>query len=139
MAVPPRSSTALAVLAWTHGVFYILSGGWALVGIESFQMITGPKTDLWLVRTVGSLLTLTGILLLVGACRRRVSVELAVIALGQNLILSAIALVYVWKGVILSIYLFDAMVQTTMALAWLFALWRQHVSLSPREDSSRAA
>ena len=102
-------------------------------------MITGPKTDLWLVRTVGSLLTLTGILLLVGACRRRVSVELAVIALGQNLILSAIALVYVWKGVILSIYLFDAMVQTTMALAWLFALWRQHVSLSPREDSSRAA
>jgi len=30
-------------------------GIWSLVSIGSFQKVTGPKTDVWLVKTVGVL------------------------------------------------------------------------------------
>jgi hypothetical protein len=42
-------------LAARQGVYYLLTGVWPLPSIGSFQRVTGPKTDLWLVRTVGVL------------------------------------------------------------------------------------
>ena len=36
-----------------QGVYYVVSGAWPLVHIDSFQKVTGRKTDLWLVHTVG--------------------------------------------------------------------------------------
>ena len=110
-------------MAAIHGVFYLTAGLWVLVDIDSFQSVTGRKTDLWLVKTVACFITLTGLLLCVTAGRRRVPVELAAVALGQNLILSSVAFVYVLKGTISTIYLFDAFIQAAMALAWLVVLW----------------
>jgi len=36
-------------------VYYVVSGAWPLVYIDSFQKVTGRNTDLWLVHTVGLL------------------------------------------------------------------------------------
>lgn len=38
-----------------QGVYYVVSGAWPLVHIDSFQKVTGRNTDLWLVHTVGLL------------------------------------------------------------------------------------
>ena len=38
-----------------QGVYYVVSGAWPLVYIDSFQKVTGRNTDLWLVHTVGLL------------------------------------------------------------------------------------
>ena len=48
-------------ISLAQGLFYFLTGVWALVSIDTFQKVTGPKTDLWLVKTVGVLFRVIGI------------------------------------------------------------------------------
>jgi len=38
-----------------QAVYYLLTGVWSITNIMSFMAITGPKTDIWLVRMVGLL------------------------------------------------------------------------------------
>src|SRR5438270_11614006 len=51
-----QASALMTVLYLVQGVYYLLTGVWPLVSIDTFQMVTGPKTDLWLVQTVGALI-----------------------------------------------------------------------------------
>ena len=39
---------------WIQGVYFALTGIWPLLDLSSFQWVTGPKQDLWLVQTVGA-------------------------------------------------------------------------------------
>jgi 8-oxo-dGTP pyrophosphatase MutT (NUDIX family) len=48
--------------------FYLLTGIWPLLHIQSFQSVTGPKTDLWLVKTAGVLITVIGAVLMMAGC-----------------------------------------------------------------------
>jgi hypothetical protein len=47
-------------IARVQGWFYLLTGLWAILDIDSFQRVTGPKVDLWLVKTVGVLVIVIG-------------------------------------------------------------------------------
>src|SRR4051794_19239540 len=67
-------------LLWLQGVYYLVTGVWPLVSIETFQMVTGRKTDHletgreadhWLVMTVGVLITAVALTLLLAAWRRK--------------------------------------------------------------------
>src|SRR6185503_3320021 len=97
-------------LAVIQGVFYLATGIWPLLDIVSFQLVTGPKTDLWLVRTVGVLVTVIGAVVL--------------LAVGSALGLAAIDVIYAVSGRISAIYLADAVVEVGLALLWLVA-WRR--------------
>ena len=44
-------------VALIQGLYFLVSGVWPIIHIASFLKITGPKTDLWLVKTVGVLLS----------------------------------------------------------------------------------
>src|SRR5437763_10359912 len=44
------------LLIWIQGVYTLLTALWGLVDIDSFMAVTGPKTDIWLVKTVSVLL-----------------------------------------------------------------------------------
>jgi hypothetical protein len=116
----------LLVTATIQGGYYLLTGIWALVDIYSFQLVTGPKTDLWLVRTVAVLIAVSGAVLLAAAYRRRISPEIFLLAVGQAIGLMAIDIIYVSMGVISAIYLADAVVQLGLAGGWLFGWWREH-------------
>ena len=114
----------LLKLATMQGLFYLLTGLWPLIDIASFQRVTGPKTDLWLVKTVGVLVTVIGVVLLMAARRHRVSRELVLLAGGSALGLAAIDLIYSLSGRISPIYLADAAVEIGLALLWAVA-WRR--------------
>jgi hypothetical protein len=58
---PSRSMIA------AQGLYYILTGLWPVVSMQSFELVTGPKTDDWLVQTVGLLLAVIGMTLLARA------------------------------------------------------------------------
>ena len=58
-------------VAFAQGSYFLVTGAWALVHIESFQKVTGPKADLWLVKTVGLLLVGMGAGLIVAALRQQ--------------------------------------------------------------------
>jgi hypothetical protein len=112
----------LLKLALAQGVFYVLTGLWPIIHIDSFLLVTGPKTDLWLVRTVGVLVTVIGLVLVSGFRRRSISDELVLLAMGSALGLAAIDITYALSGRISPIYLADAVVE--IALAGLWALGR---------------
>ena len=52
-----------------QSAYYILTGLWPLVHFASFELVTGPKTDDWLVRMVGLLVVLIGVTLAVAEAR----------------------------------------------------------------------
>jgi hypothetical protein len=92
-----------------------------VLDIVSFQMVTGPKTDLWLVRTVGILVSVIGAVLLVAARRHRLGDEIVLLAAGSALGLAAIDLVYSLSRRISAVYLADAAVEIGFAVLWLVA------------------
>ena len=110
-----------SILARAQGVFYLLTGLWAIVHLPSFEAVTGPKTDDWLVKTVGVLVTVIGGVLVLAARRQRVTAEIALLAAGSALGLAGIDLVDALSGVISPIYLLDAAVEIVIALLWVAA------------------
>src|SRR4051794_38650562 len=111
------------MLLWLQGPYYLLTGVWPLVSIRTFQMVTGPKTDHlptgreadhWLVMCVGLLVTAIAVTLLTAACRRHVASEIAVLAIGSAMGLTAIDIIYVARQVIAPIYLVDAAVEVPL-------------------------
>jgi hypothetical protein len=117
MARSPAQRLGLA-----QGLYFVATGVWPLVSMRTFERVTGPKTDDWLVRTVGVVVAVVGAALLAGARRRRPSPEQAVLALGSSLGLAAVEAVEVGRGRISRIYLADAVGEVGLALAWLAAL-----------------
>jgi hypothetical protein len=109
---------------WVQGVYYLVSGVWPLVSMDTFLAVTGPKTDLWLVRTVGALITLIAIVLLIAASRQDRWTEIGVLAVGSASVLFATDVIHVSLGVIPPIYLADAAVELVLISWWVVILTR---------------
>jgi hypothetical protein len=105
-----------------QGLYFTLTGLWPIIHMPSFLKVTGSKTDLWLVRTVGLLIFSLGISLLYSAfVLVTISKALALCALLEAAFLLLIELYYVRKGVISKIYYLDSIVETAFILLWLYA------------------
>jgi len=116
-----RESRALRTLAWFQGIFYGLTGVWPLLSMRTFLAVTGPKVDLWLVRTVGILIAVIGLTLLLATRRRRIGSELVLLAAGSAAGLAGIDLVYALGDRISDVYLVDAVVEIVLVIAWVGA------------------
>ncbi len=119
-----RSGRLLRLVALVQGLFYAATGLWSLVSIETFEMVTGPKVDDWLVKTVGVLVIVIGGVLIVAARRRQITLEILLLAVGSALGLTAIEVVYVARGRISPIYLLDAAAELMLVAVWSVASWR---------------
>lgn len=119
----PIGTPALTRLWQVQAAYYLLTGIWSLVDICSFQKVTGPKTDIWLVRTVGVLVSVIGGVLAYGGSKRPHSVEVAALGVGSAASLAAIDAVYTAKGTISPIYLLDAVAEIALIVVWAW-LWR---------------
>jgi hypothetical protein len=109
-------------LAIGQGLYYALTGFWALVHLSSFMAVTGPKVDTWLVRTVGALVMVSGTVLVQAGVLRRVTPEIVVLGAGQALAFALIDSWYVSVGRISMVYLGDAIVQWLLLACWLLAV-----------------
>ena len=86
-------------LVGTQAVYYGTTGLWPLVHLTSFELVTGPKIDDWLVHMVGLLAAVIGIVLGLAAARNRVwSAEVVTLAGGSALAFAAIDLWYGLSG-----------------------------------------
>lgn len=106
-------------LAWLQGSFFFLTGVWPVLHLPSFLVVTGPKTDLWLVQTVGALLAACGAVLMVVASRRRLTPEWRLLAAAMAGVLATVDIVFVTRDVIPPIYLADAVVELLIVVAWI--------------------
>jgi hypothetical protein len=100
-------------VALAHGAFNVVTGAWPLLHLRSFEAVTGPKTDRWLVRKFAALVVANGVAQLTSdvASARRVG-------LGTAASLAGIDLAYAPRGTIGPAYLFDAAVELVWVAAW---------------------
>ena len=102
---------------FTQGAYYLITGVWPLLNMNSFERITGPKTDKWLVKTVGVLVAAIGGSLMVAARGDRVSREAQLLAAASAAGLSLIDVTYVAKSRIAPVYLLDAISELALLAA----------------------
>lgn len=113
-----------AMLSLAQGAYFFVAGVWPLLSINTFQAVTGPKTDLWLVKTVGLLIAVIGVTLALAGLRGRISAETITLAAGSAGALAAIDVLYVLAGRIAPIYLADAVVEAGFIGSWIVSRWR---------------
>src|SRR5688572_16134688 len=89
----PMNSAARTIL-FGQAVMYILTGAWPLVHMESFELVAGPKTDVWLVRMVGLLAFTIGLGLFLALRRRSLTRELLILTTLSAASFTTIDLVY---------------------------------------------
>jgi len=106
-------------LALVQGAYFLVTGIWALVSIGTFQKVTGPKTDLWLVKTVGVLVGVIGAVLGWAGMRERVTASERLLAVGSAAGLTAIDVIYVLRGRISPVYLLDAALEVGLIAGWI--------------------
>src|SRR6185503_914398 len=111
-------------LATAQGLYYMVAGLWPVLHLDSFQAVTGDKTDLWLVKTVGLLIAVIGAAVFASRNRPSLFPETFVLAAGSAGVLGAVDVVYALRGVISKIYLLDAVPEAALVAVWS-VLWRR--------------
>lgn len=99
--------THLETILTIQGWFYIATGIWPVIHMNSFEQLTGRKTDKWLVKTVGLMITASGLIFWLYR-EEKAAVTLAIL---NALFLAGIDIYYSWRKVIRKIYLLDAVVE----------------------------
>lgn len=97
----------MRILLTIQGWFYVLTGIWPVLHIKSFEMITGPKIDKWLVKTVGLMITCSGVIFIVF----NDTMAALTLAMLNALTLGIVDIFYVTKKIIPKIYLVDALIE----------------------------
>ncbi|HEU4681833.1 MAG TPA: hypothetical protein VFS51_08810 [Gemmatimonadales bacterium] len=116
--MPGQAPTRWRARALTlQSVYYLVTGLWPVIHFPSFEAVTGPKTDDWLVHTVGVLAAAIGLSLGVAVVRAQTQAEpVTTLAIASALAFAGIDLVYGLSGRISPIYLVDAGVQFALVL-----------------------
>jgi hypothetical protein len=108
-----------------QGVYFLLTGVWPLISMRTFEAVTGPKVDRWLVKTVGVLVAVIGASLL--AEPRRPSRTSRVLGVGSAAALGGVDTVYALRGRISKIYLLDAVLEAVIVSLWTLGSRRRRL------------
>jgi hypothetical protein len=98
----------------SQGIYYIVTGLWPVVHISSFMSVTGPKTDIWLVKMVGLLTTAIAITLL--SSYKNSSYTTKFLSITSALAYFSIDVFYYLNGTISAVYLVDAGIEVLIIL-----------------------
>jgi hypothetical protein len=119
-----------AIVAAVQGSYYLVTGLWPLFSRGSFEAVTGPKNDFWLVQTLGLLIAAVGCALLVSSSREKPSPEAVALGVGSAAALGGAGAVFALRGRISKIYLADAGLEALLIVAWAASQNKKRVSNS---------
>jgi hypothetical protein len=115
---------ALRRIAQIQAAYFLVTGIWPFLSRRSFEAVTGPKQDYWLVQVVGSLVAVIGASL-AAASRQDRALEtspLQILAIGSAASLGAADVAFAARRRISRIYLADAAAEAALVGAWVLAL-----------------
>lgn len=95
-------------LLFLQGWYYLATGVWPLVHIESFVWVSGWKYDWWLVKMVGALAAAISISLLVGLFKKEYTASLFTLSVTSAVVFLAVDVYYYFTGILSGVYLIDA-------------------------------
>lgn len=106
------------------GIYYLITAIWPLVSIRTFEKVSGPKIDKWLVYTVSLLLLGPSLLYLYsGFSDSEVHNSIIFLALINAIALTFIDVYFSFKKVIWKTYLIDAVLQILIMVALIISLF----------------
>ena len=112
--MPDRRRAALAIQAG----YYIASGALPLISRKAFETLTGRKRDWWLVQMVGLLAVSIGAAIAAGLKDdSKVSRETLTLSASSAIAFAAIDTAYAFKREISPVYLADAVLEMSFAVA----------------------
>jgi hypothetical protein len=106
-------------VALAQAAYYLPTSIWPILHMRSFEWVTGPKVDRWLVKTVAGLIGVAGGVIGLAARRDRLTPEVEWLGIGSALTLATIDLVYVSKRRIRPVYLLDAIANIGLVAGYL--------------------
>lgn len=109
-------------VALVQGIYFFITGIWPILSMSTFLNVTGPKTDLWLVKTVGMILAVIGATLIFAQVNAEINASITVLAIASALGLAIVEFIYVAKRVISQIYLGDAFVELILIGWWVVGI-----------------
>lgn len=101
-----------------QGAFWLATGLWPIAHYRSFEAVTGPKEDDWLVKTIGGLIAVVGGALLVAGWRREVTSATALLGAASAAALAGSDVYHVAKKRISKVYLLDAAAEAPFLAGW---------------------
>jgi hypothetical protein len=118
LGVDDRSRPAPPVLV--QAAYLIATGIWPLVHYRSFEAVTGPKTDSWIVQTVGAAAIVLGIATAISDRERSL-----ILSIGSTLAFGATEVAPALRGRIRKVYLLDAGFQSALTCLAMRSAWRR--------------
>ena len=107
-------------LLWFQGIYTLLTALWPLIDIQSFMWATGPKTDIWLVKTVGVCLTAIALSLLSSLFVPSHPLPSIVLGGCTAVGMACIDFYYTFTDTISAIYLWDGLLEIVFAITWIY-------------------
>jgi hydrogenase/urease accessory protein HupE len=118
------------LVALGQGGYYVATGVWPLVSLATFEAVSGPKVEDWLVRTVGVLVTVIGLVLLTAGVTNQITAPVRLLAVGSAAGLAFIDFFYAMRGVIWPVYILDGVGEIILIGLWVAAIFRDRVHTS---------
>jgi hypothetical protein len=112
----------MIAVALVQGFYFLALGLWPVVHSESFQKVTGPKTDLWLTKVVGVLTMAIGAGLIAAGIAEQVLPPVILTAMAAALGLLVLDLLYTLRRLISPVYAVDALVEAGFLAWWIIRL-----------------
>jgi hypothetical protein len=112
------------VILRLQSIYFIITGIWPLISMETFLLVTGPKTDLWLVQTVGIMILVIGLTLVYAAMNGTRNPQIIFLAIASSLALAIVDITFYLNGTIGSVYLLDAGLEFLLILLWIIHINR---------------
>lgn len=113
-------------LLWIQGLYTLLTALWGLIDIDSFMAVTGPKNDIWLVKTVSVVLLAIAATLITYLFIQGDPLPAMVLGLLTSAGLAAIDFYYSGRKVISPVYALDGIAEVVFALVWVYLLLQRH-------------
>jgi hypothetical protein len=110
-------------LLWIQGIYILLTAVWPLIDMESFLKISGPKTDIWLVKTVAVLLIPIAILFISTIFFSSHPLPVLLVGIATSAGLASIELYYTANHTIKWVYAVDGILQICFFLLWGYLLF----------------
>jgi hypothetical protein len=115
------------LLIFIQSGYYLLTALWAIIDINSFMTVTGPKTDIWLVKTTAAMIITISLTL--GSYLFMQGNKSPAIILGSVSAFSFVIIdfYYVAENVISNIYVLDGIFESILLIGWGVVIFKNYV------------